>query len=239
VGIFHPEIEMAVVRWLAALGGRSWLLDGVALQVATSPVFRALPAVAVLSGYWVAQAKRAQSGRVRRTVVAAFLVSFAAGGTSRVIQNLWATQRPIHSSALRSLFSPAFLASIGEDFHSFPSDHAAFLLPLVWYVGRLRTWLGALMGVLMCANLLSRLYTGIHFPVDVAAGLVLGALVILVAERLWPGLADRVATLVATAEHRRPTTTAVFLFVLTYGFATMFDDFRSLGRALLRALARL
>jgi membrane-associated phospholipid phosphatase len=67
---------------------------------------------------------------------------------------------------------------------SFPSGHAtqstAFLVALVALVwrarsGRLREATTVLAGVLVCAIGASRVYLGVHYPTDVAAGIILGA----------------------------------------------------------------
>lgn len=227
---------MAIVRWFASLGGRWWPLDGVAAHLVTDYVFRSLPSTVVLAGYWAAGGRPGQDRHTRRTIVAAFLTSLVAGVISRVIQNFWDTPRPIHDPALSGLFQPSFLKLIDEDFHSFPSDHAAFLLPLVWHVSRLQPWLGAATTALVGAALLARLYLGMHFPTDVVGGLLVGALTVVATERLCPRLVDRIGALIHAAESRWPVATASLLFLLAYACASMFDEFRAIALAIGRAL---
>jgi undecaprenyl-diphosphatase len=79
---------------------------------------------------------------------------------------------------------------------SFPSGHAiqaaAFALGLFLLAGRrgwpLRPLLAALLGALVAAVALSRVYLQVHYPSDVLAGLVLGAAWVLGLEQLAPGL---------------------------------------------------
>ena len=70
---------------------------------------------------------------------------------------------------------------------SFPSDHATAVgavAAALWLANRR---LGLLAGGLALLMAFSRVYVGVHYPGDVAGGLVLGAGTVLV---LWP-LADR------------------------------------------------
>jgi len=60
---------------------------------------------------------------------------------------------------------------------SFPSNHAAIAAAAavaLWFVSRR---LGAVAAVAACAMAVSRVWTGAHYPHDVAAGVVVGALV--------------------------------------------------------------
>ncbi|MFH8347951.1 phosphatase PAP2 family protein [Streptomyces sp. NPDC018045] len=59
--------------------------------------------------------------------------------------------------------------------HSFPSAHAASATAAAVALGALRP-VGAFLSVLAAAVCLSRLVAGVHYPSDVAAGAVLGAL---------------------------------------------------------------
>ena len=59
--------------------------------------------------------------------------------------------------------------------NSFPSGHAAMFAALsvaVWYRHR---WLGAILGVCTVLIGFSRVFVGVHYPLDVFAGFVIGA----------------------------------------------------------------
>ena len=75
---------------------------------------------------------------------------------------------------------------------TWPSSHPAVFLAFATVVGRelgasgsVRAGLGALAGTVG----LSRVYLGVHYPADVAGGLLLGW----AAGRLWPALVDTVS----------------------------------------------
>ena len=59
-------------------------------------------------------------------------------------------------------------------FESFPSAHAAITLALAIVVARYHRRLGKLLILFAVLVGLSRLYVGVHYPVDVIAGFVIG-----------------------------------------------------------------
>jgi membrane-associated phospholipid phosphatase len=233
------DIEIAFVRWLASLGGQSWFFDHLAAHLVTDSLFRSIPCVVLLAGYWgAAGSSRERRHSIRRTVLGGFVTAGVALLLSRVIQNLWETHRPIHDPALSGSFQAQFRAMIGDDLHAFPSDHAAFLVPLVWSLGRLQPWLGAATAVLLACALGARAYLGLHYPTDILAGAILGA-VIVWGERRWPEVASRGVALVDEARALWPVATAAGLFLIAYCYASMFESIRDLAGAVVRALGRL
>ena len=80
-----------------------------------------------------------------------------------------------------------------NDPNSFPSGHtcAAFAAGLSW--ARALPWRWGRIAAVVLAVLmgLSRLYVGVHFPTDVAAGAVIGALCAWAAWRAWEAYEER------------------------------------------------
>lgn len=86
--------------------------------------------------------------------------------------------------------TPAALPTSGP---GFPSGHAQLALTFwgytAWWLGRLWFWVLALLLIGLIS--LSRLYLGMHFPIDIVGGLVIGALytaVLAFAEPVWATL---------------------------------------------------
>jgi undecaprenyl-diphosphatase len=167
-------------------------------------------------------------------VVAGFLAAGIALLLSRLAQNLWESPRPIYDPAFEGLFQHKFLSLVDEDYHSFPSDHAAFILPLVWAVARLQRALGILTSVLLAGTLFARLYTGVHFPGDLLGGLAVGATAVLLMH-LWPEAPGCVLALVEAAQARWSVATAAVLFFIAYSYASMFEPARDLTLGVFRA----
>ncbi|HUZ51537.1 MAG TPA: phosphatase PAP2 family protein [Streptosporangiaceae bacterium] len=131
----------------------------------------ALFALLLVAGYWQA----------RRSGVTAVAAAFWAGaGTVLAV----AVTQPVNHAVAearpwQSLPHALILAGHAADF-SFPSDHAvmagAVTAGLLIYSRRLGI-VAAVAAVLLC---LARVYIGAHYPQDVAAGLLLGAAVVVI-----------------------------------------------------------
>ncbi|HWG85672.1 MAG TPA: phosphatase PAP2 family protein [Deinococcales bacterium] len=197
------DLDEAVIRWVAA--NRDETVTGAALAVTHVGDF--WPTVVVLSsGFWF------MVGRRRWLSAIAILVAVAGGFLLNVLlKELFQRPRPLAEYRL--------LEPLG---FSFPSGHAmvsasmyAVLVYLLVRGARPATWrraLQALMALLIPAIAASRVYLGVHYPTDVAAGFLAGfswALVILTALELarhWRGRRDPEAP--PTEEATTPTRTA-------------------------------
>lgn len=141
--------------------------------------------LALLAGWWLG--RRARSPRLVATAVWSAIAAVVAVGLVQPIADAADERRPF--AALPHVLQ---LIPHANDV-GFPSDHstaagavAAGLFLVAWQLGAAATLLALLIAF-------SRVYVGVHFPQDVAAGLALGAIVALLGVWLVVPLLTRLA----------------------------------------------
>jgi membrane-associated phospholipid phosphatase len=104
-----------------------------------------------------------------------FVVAAAAGLTSLLAHGI-ATSLDVPRPFVMGL-APAYIAHAGRG--SLPSTHASvmFMVALAFALRPSLRWLCAPLLVLAAATGWARVYVGVHFPLDIVAGLLLGGLV--------------------------------------------------------------
>ncbi len=99
-----------------------------------------------------------------------------------------AVQRPVGVEGINSLFVESAKASGHFPYDSFPSGHAqgsaSIWTYLAYIVAKPIFWVFAIFIVILIS--FSRLYTGLHWPSDVMAGLLIGVLITVIAIKLSP-----------------------------------------------------
>lgn len=131
-----------------------------------------------LFSFWLYLLWKAQPRRFWQWVV---LAIFAVAATDmlcgQVLKPLFGRVRPSHEPSLRSHLH--LVRGYAGGLYSFPSNHAANSLALTLIIGQaLRQrlfWLTGLSWVLFHSY--TRLYLGVHYPLDLIGGWLLGALV--------------------------------------------------------------
>lgn len=69
---------------------------------------------------------------------------------------------------------------------SFPSGHIAFIFPLIYFVALVNKKIGVafiILGVLMG---IARIYVGVHYPLDILGGIIIGVLTAWFVEKFSP-----------------------------------------------------
>ncbi len=157
---------------LYGMAHQSALLDSLVIFLATD--FALLVAFALL--YFLYKHEDRKRGIKELLIVVGS--GALAWGIAHVIKYLYPMPRPdVALEGVVSLFAP-------NDLSSFPSGHATFFSALATALYFYHKKLGMFFGV--CALLigLARIISGVHFPIDILAGLILGGVVAFIVNRI-------------------------------------------------------
>ena len=219
-------LDATLVLYINGLAGRSEVLDRFISGTLLLPSIKLLPIVAALIALW--SSDRAGG---RAAVWLAMAAGFVALVVSRIAQNLGPYRpRPLHDETLG--FTPPYGADIDalREWSSFLSDHAALSFARAAAVWTAWRWLGAACLTWAAAVVcLTRVYTGFHYPSDIAAGALIAILVVAAGAKLRVG--QRVEPMMARLERRAPALFAGAAFIVLFQVVTMFNDARALARS--------
>ena len=135
--------------------------------------------------------------------------------------------RPLHDAMSGFQPLPGIDPTLAHHWGSFPSDHAALFFALVAVVWQRSRWLGLVALVSALYGTLPRIYLGLHYFSDVAAGALFGIGFVLMFEHYGP----RVWAQRSFAwEQRLPGMFYGAAFLVSFEVATLFEDIRQIGR---------
>ncbi|CAB3390729.1 phosphatase PAP2 family protein [Kyrpidia spormannii] len=157
VALFHIVNSQA--------GHHTWL-DGLMSSVAQYSV--EIYAIAFIA-LWLLLPKREEGPR--HALVVAVFAGILALLVNLVISHIWFRPRPFTVLAAGTFTE---LIPHAPD-ASFPSDHASgsfALASATW--GKINRWVAAGLTALAVLTMIARVYTGVHWPTDVLAGMVIG-----------------------------------------------------------------
>jgi undecaprenyl-diphosphatase len=175
-------------------------------------------------------------GNNRTLLLTTLFASMAAMGVSRGLTNfLPFNPRPLFDKSLHYFDFP--ISQFGFDkLSSFPSDHAVLFTALSTGIVMVNRRLGIIaMAYTIIFILFPRLYLGYHWPSDIFAGMIIGALITFVCLKLKfvTSLVERFSSSLM-AKH--PEIFYGLLFLLCYQIADMFDASRQLAGFLMHVV---
>jgi membrane-associated phospholipid phosphatase len=253
-----PIIQLSDWIYLALNGllGRSWLLDTLISLPLDNNLVKAGPIGACFVYAWWSGADAADTRRRRATLlvtVASLILTMAATKTLADqffqprpfihAQQAWhvedgklvetdklAYRQPLNGN-VRNRYEGLKRGEMElNDLGSFPSDHAGFFfaLSLGIFLASRRSgaialaWTGG-------AILLPRIITGMHSPLDIAAGAAIGAAVLLAAQWAARGARRRALDPLAGWTQRHEALAAAFLFFVAFESTNVLTNVRDLA----------
>lgn len=117
----------------------------------------------------------------RRLALKIFIVILAVLTVNQIIGAAWPQPRPFMLKEGHTFFKHALTPS-------FPSNHASicWAISIVLLTRDIRSILGWLIFVASCGVAWSRVFLGVHFPLDMLGALCVAAIVCLMVNFIWP-----------------------------------------------------
>jgi undecaprenyl-diphosphatase len=212
-----------------------WILDWSATFADRNTLGKGAVMMAAYWWMWFASGSREAA---REKIIFALIGALVSLTASRVLA--WVIPlrvRPLYRTDIGYLTPhlPSFVEPIDfEGWSSFPSDHAALFFALAIGLWRCSRAVGSIALVFATFWIcLARIYLGIHFPSDMVAGAAIG---IGCAFILGWMANRRITTEVLRIEQQYPSWFYAAMFLITYEFASLFDDVRQLMHATMAVL---
>ncbi len=149
--------------------------------------------------------------------------------------------RPLNDPTVGFVLPYGGQAGVLEHYSAFPSDHTIVYSALAMAIWARYRWLGALCfaWTLVFAGL-SRVYAGFHYPGDVVAGAIIGAVYMRLLDKVrLPKVAYAFADRLFAWERRHPASFYCAAFALTFECIVLFEDVRIVFRFLFKVPAQL
>jgi membrane-associated phospholipid phosphatase len=230
------SIDVSIYTWLGGFAG-NWVLDRLAGYEEGNPIFKGGLFLAVYWFSWfrIGPDRTRRRGVIVTAVIGALVALIVARTISFVV--------PFR---VRPMFDPAVIhpqysmpiTAILERWSAFPSDTASLSFALAfgtWYL--LRRLAVPIMVYVAGWICLPRMYLGIHYASDIVAGAAIGvATVWVLLSNKWfqSSVVGRIVAFEKTSAHWF----YAIAFLVCFEMASLFDDIRNAGRAVLQLALR-
>jgi undecaprenyl-diphosphatase len=216
------SFDYGLTHLLNSAAGHSVILDD-SMRVITREMFSNLLLVTLVWYAWF----NTEDTDARAKILLGVIISYIAGSLSRVIQlGFPAHPRPLHDAALHFRRPLGVDPDIYSHWSSFPSDHATVFFGLAATVFIVNRKLGRIGFLLASVLALARVYNGYHYPTDVIGGAMLGIIFVGLTQN-WKN-SRIIQRLMASEANRKPVFYAAAFYV-SFGVATLFNDYRAVG----------
>lgn len=207
--------------------------DSAMILLINNHLLKGAPMVGALWWVWGRAGTQQRIG-VCSTLCACFVAMLAARALALLLPY---RARPMHQPALDFTLPHPALEDVLPGWTSMPSDHAALYFALaggLWLVSRRPGAFALAWAAFMVC--LPRVYLGLHYPSDLAAGAVIGLLSGWLCAR--PGAVRRVAAPLYGWHERWPGPFYALMFLVSHQIASVFESGRGAAEAAGKFLLR-
>jgi membrane-associated phospholipid phosphatase len=239
---------------LNGLSGRSGSFDLLAALAMDNPLVKSAPVAACFAYAWYAAGDESEIRRRRGALLVTLLSLLVVAGVTRTLSDGTSVPRPfVQSVAMYELEGGQLIEAprrahrvplegeyrsrhealtrgdvVENDLVSFPSDHAGFYLALALGIFLACRWAGLIaMGWTVFVILLSRILTGMHSPLDIAAGGAIGVAILLALQFFFRRWGTRPLEIVSSWSSRHSGLAAALLLLVLFEAASTLENVRS------------
>jgi len=157
------DINLSLFNLIHSMSGRGYFIDAAGIFLA-----QYLPYLMFLAFLWLAFFQQGLRRKIFFLIEAAIALILSRGLITEIIRFFYYSPRPFEAMSFQSL--------IPESGGSIPSGHAAFLFALAMVIYFYNKRWGVWYFVLSLAVSFARIFAGVHWPLDIIAGAVVGIL---------------------------------------------------------------
>jgi undecaprenyl-diphosphatase len=232
-------VDFPVMHWLNSLVGVSVHFDEAILWLYGVNYVKGAIVVSIFWWYWFRKTDATTAQLTRERVLSTLCAAIVAIVMARILSvSLPFRLRPRFEPALHFILPVGATPNDMVNWSGFPSDHAVMFAALaggLWFISRRMGVLAMLYTIFVIS--FPRVYLGVHYPMDIIAGVILGTVIsccfnLAVVRRHIAGPALR-------WEGTSPGAFYVALFLLSFEFSTMFDSLQKLALSAVNLISRL
>lgn len=221
-----PLIDQQILEGLNAYVHKSVAFDEFVEFLSYNSLFKGAIFTVILWWRWFQCGNTTEGNRCRQIIIGVLMGCLLGVGVTRGLTHVFADRpRPLHNPELHLVPVHDQMLSDSADNSSFPSDHATVFFALATGLLFLSRPLGvaALLYVVFFICL-PRLYLGLHYPTDIAAGAVVGVATAVAAN--LPAVRRSFYSPIIEWQYLHPSPFYVGLFLMSYQLDEMFGGVR-------------
>ncbi|MDD5605090.1 MAG: phosphatase PAP2 family protein [Dehalococcoidales bacterium] len=184
------ELDQNLFLWINGLSGRFPIIDNIISAIAND-YFIIVFCCMIMMALWTGIKNADNRRHMQKGIMVASSSLGTAQGMVEIINNFWQRPRPFEELDVNLLFYP-------PTDPSFPSNSASVLFAMAWGIFLYDRKVGSVLLAIAASMGFSRVYVGIHYPLDIIGGAALGFLVALfftIVFKLLNPLLDRIIDL--------------------------------------------